>query len=228
MRSQRSKMLWHASDVELRMRSNQLLSRSALLRVAAVSAFPASLSLDTADAAEARDVIVIIRHAEKPDGTEAPYGITEEGEQSAGSLTVRGWTRAGALAEAFLCPGKWDVPVPTAIYASKPGEEFGLRALQTVTPLAERLGLEADRSFRRGEEAGLAAALLAGRGCRLVAWEHHSIPDIVAHLGTVTPSTIGKWRSDRYDVIWRFERDSKGWEFRAIPQDLLAGDKPAP
>ena len=50
------------------------------------------------------DTIMIIRHGEKPAGKNAPFGIDGTGNQSAGSLTVQGWARAGALAELFAPP----------------------------------------------------------------------------------------------------------------------------
>jgi hypothetical protein len=34
---------------------------------------------------------MIIRHAEKPTGTGAPYGVTDAGEQDPESLIVDGW-----------------------------------------------------------------------------------------------------------------------------------------
>src|SRR5688500_19544554 len=42
--------------------------------------------------------IMLIRHAEKPAKDGAPFGITAKGERSKESLEVRGWQRAGALA----------------------------------------------------------------------------------------------------------------------------------
>src|SRR5262245_2037097 len=98
--------------------------------------------------------IMLIRHAEKPYGTH--YGVTEHGNRNAESLIVRGWQRAGALVALFdPAVGSLQNPylvVPTAIYASNPvtvasstkkGKKIGSksqRPLQTITPLAARLG----------------------------------------------------------------------------------------
>jgi hypothetical protein len=171
--------------------------------------------------------VMIVRHAEKPRGEEPPYGVAEDGTENRASLTVRGWMRAGALADAFVHPQRWSVPVPAAIYAPHPGDGTGLRGVETVAPLARRLGIAVDTSYARGEEERLAAALRAGSGARLVAWEHLSIPAIVAHLGTIVPEPQKGWDGDRYDLIWCFVRGADGgWMFRPIAQQLLSGDAP--
>ena len=210
------------------------LTRDRLLRLgtgafagAAASVLGVASERTPVSAEASQDTIMIVRHAEKPIGDKAPFGVDSEGQINAGSLTVRGWVRAGALARAFSQPNDWNVPVPNAIYASRPGETTGLRAVETVTPLADFLDLKVNASIRRGDETALAAALLGGRGARLVAWEHRSIPDIVAKLGTVVPEPSPKWDASRFDIIWCFTRSSPGvWHFRSIPQRLLSGDEP--
>src|SRR5262245_18417107 len=109
--------------------------------------------------------IMLIRHAEKPYGTQ--YGVTEHGNRNAESLIVRGWQRAGALVALFdPAVGSLQNPylaVPTFIYASRPvtaapsskkGKKIGSksqRPLQTITPLAARLGLTPNLSFVEGQ-----------------------------------------------------------------------------
>ncbi|MBL6617311.1 MAG: hypothetical protein ISP45_25085, partial [Reyranella sp.] len=59
-------------------------------------------------------VILVIRHAEKPDGV--ALGVDENGVIDEQSLIVRGWQRAGALVGLF---GKGaPLPAPDRIYAS--------------------------------------------------------------------------------------------------------------
>ena len=51
---------------------------------------------------DATRMIMVIRHAEKPlHPAGSPYGVTPHGEEDPHSLTVTGWTRAGALAQLF-------------------------------------------------------------------------------------------------------------------------------
>ena len=90
------------------------------------------------------DVVMLIRHAEKPVAGGAAQSVTSDGTASATSLTVAGWVRAGVLA-ALFAPARGTPPSglsrPTAIWASDPRGEHGQRPQQTVTPLAGRLGV---------------------------------------------------------------------------------------
>ncbi|MGF1428225.1 hypothetical protein [Kitasatospora sp. LaBMicrA B282] len=180
-------------------------------------------------------VLMLIRHAEKPTGSGAPYGLTPDGEQDAKSLTVQGWTRAGALVGLFAPRTAAGAPAaappgltrPTAVYAADP-TGASKRPYQTVTPVAAALGGTPDTRFAKGQEAELAAALQTLSGAVLVAWEHESIPAIVAKLGPVTPAPPTGWPDARFDVVWVFTRSGDGWAFSQVPQELLSGDLPTP
>ena len=182
------------------------------------------------------DTLMIIRHAEKPTGSGAPHGITEAGELDKESLTVRGWTRAGALVELFDPRGADGNPTPTrpgilqpaTIFASKPGGHDSKRSQETVTPLAAALHVQVDTRFAKGQTADLAAALAGVRGPVLVAWQCEEIAAIIAHLGTVDPTPPASWPGDRFDVVYVLTRNSNGWIFTQVPQMLLAGDSPTP
>ncbi|KAA2266100.1 hypothetical protein F0L68_02990 [Solihabitans fulvus] len=175
------------------------------------------------------DVVMVVRHAEKPKGSKAPYGITSDGERSDGSLTVQGWTRAGALVELFAPAA--DQPVraglvrPTAVYAAKPDGDASQRPSQTVTPLAARLGVQLNTSHGKGDEAALVAELTALRGATLVSWQHEEIPALAQHFGA-QPAPPTQWPDDRFDVVWVFTKQSSGsWVFGQVPELLLAGDR---
>ena len=176
------------------------------------------------------DIIMIIRHAEKPTGDGPPLGLTEDGHQDPESLTVRGWQRAGALVELFapvpdrVRPGLYR---PAAVYASDPATK-SKRPLQTVTPTADRLGLTIDPSYAKGHEAALAAELDTRHGVTLVAWEHETILDIASLLPGVTPEPPSTWPGDRFDLVWVLTRRGAGWRFTQVPQQLLAGDSDVP
>ncbi|MFE0020119.1 hypothetical protein [Amycolatopsis sp. NPDC059021] len=173
------------------------------------------------------DTIMIIRHAEKPDGSSPAQGVTADGEQSDGSLTVRGWTRAGALVELFA-PASGAIRAglarPAAVYAAAPNGDKSQRPSQTVTPVAARLGVQLQTPFAKGDEKALAAKLTSLHGATLVSWQHEEIPDIVQHLGAVTPAPPAKWPDERFDVVWVFTRTAGGWAFSQVPQLLLDGD----
>ncbi|RMI39721.1 hypothetical protein EBO15_28925 [Actinomadura harenae] len=172
---------------------------------------------------------MIIRHGEKPPAQGAPYGVTEDGVRSDGSLTVRGWTRAGALAVLFADPRRPGLRRPDRIFAASPGGGAGgagggkaLRHSQTVTPLAGRLGQRLDLTYTKGEERKLGKHLARLTGVTLVAWEHKAIPDIARGLGASVPA----WPDDRFDLVWLFARSSTTWRFSQASQLLLPGDRP--
>jgi broad specificity phosphatase PhoE len=171
--------------------------------------------------------IMLIRHAEKP-AEPPPYGVTEDGEQNQYSLSVRGWQRAGALIPFFSRPFHPAIAVPDAIYASATTDNAeverkdakSLRPMETVTPLARRLGCEFHTSIEVGDEPGLIEALRAESGTVLVAWEHNRIPSIAAGFVDNPPA----W-GDAFDAVWVLDRQPDGtYAFSAVAQDLLAGD----
>jgi hypothetical protein len=172
---------------------------------------------------------MIVRHAEKPTKANEEFGIRPNGEHDKHSLTVRGWTRAGALVNLFAPhhgaprPG---LARPDVIYAAGHGDDHGHRPVQTVTPLAERLGLHIHSHWREGSEDELAARLAEHDGAVLVAWQHEAIPKIVRALGS--GDGPDEWPDERVDVVWTLTRVGSGWRFAQVPQLLLAGDLPEP
>ena len=74
------------------------------------------------------------------------------------------------------------------------------RPAQTVTPLAARLGLALETTWKKDDTAALAAALRTTTGCTLVAWEHELIPDILSHLGSIDPPRPPRGRG--IDSTW--------------------------
>ncbi|GAA4395041.1 hypothetical protein [Tsukamurella soli] len=183
--------------------------------------------------------IFLIRHAEKPVevGGTTYDGIDVTGSPNPHSLIPRGWQRAGGLATLFdtaVGTMRTDLAVPGRLYSpdySKPGKTINHRTYETILPLSRRLGLAIDTSHQEGQEAQLAAAILAsGAEVCLVAWEHGHIPAIAAAIpvvaGTAVPTA---WPVDRFDVVWRFTLaggDGAAYRFAALPQSLLAGDGP--
>ncbi|MEU2868846.1 hypothetical protein ABZ769_06515 [Streptomyces olivoreticuli] len=188
-----------------------------------------------ADSGSGADTIMIIRHGEKPkeNGKKPPFGITEDGERSDYALLVRGWQRAGALVTLFAPEGgtpRKGLRRPTAVYAAgpHPGAK-GLRPSETVAPVAAKLGVRTNLTYRTGDEAALAKELAGRHGCTLVSWEHHAIPEIVKGLGgEVRPSPPSAWPDSRFDLVWVLVRSGGGWAFTQVPQLLLDGDSSDP
>jgi broad specificity phosphatase PhoE len=181
--------------------------------------------------------ILIIRHAEKPNGD---LGVTAGGEQDTKSLTPRGWQRAGAWAEMFV-PSLGQVsalPTPTAIFASAPashaeihtgeGGSRSRRPLETVNLLALKLGVEVNQTFKRGQEANLGSAISQMNEVVLVCWQHE---DIAAIARAIAPAMRGipvGWPDDRFNVMFRFDKldSSSPWSFAQVVPIMLDGDKP--
>lgn len=159
--------------------------------------------------------IILLRHAEKLDQTN--------------TLNIRGQIRAAALApyldetESLLTFGP-----PVAIYAmGAPTGESSLRAIQTVTPLAERLKLTVNETFAPDNFKKMVEDIKknpAYHGKNIViCWEHNNLAEIARAFGALlSPS---RWNSDVYDRLWVITFSSSGKAtLQNLPQRLLFGD----
>jgi hypothetical protein len=174
---------------------------------------------------------MFIRHAEKPGDPpcENDDGVQANGEGDKGSLTVRGWQRAGALAKFFSAQQEL---CPNVIFASKVGEgSKSQRPQETVTPLADLLNLTKPDvlvyTHLKDDVAPLMQDVMTRAGKVLVAWEHSHIPGLVGLLPD-PPDVPQKWPDKRFDIVWVFDRAGEGWKFSQVPQLLLKGDSAEP
>jgi hypothetical protein len=183
----------------------------------------------------AAEKIMLIRHGEKQ-LVPPPFGVTVDGVQNKHSLTPRGWQRAGALVPFFRRPWATGIATPTVLYASRVttgdagvivgGEDVSksLRPQQTLTPLSEIIGVKIITDWTVGQEPQLVAAINAGVGIVLVAWEHKHIPLIAGALSSDAPAA---WPAGgTFDVVWLLDRiaGSGKYSFAEVQQDLLSGD----
>jgi broad specificity phosphatase PhoE len=176
--------------------------------------------------------IMVIRHAEKPNGA---GGVMPDGSANPEARTPAGWQRAGALVGLFVPPaGRFAdtrLATPRAVYASAVGHHSkSLRPQQTVTPLAAKLGLQVNTDHPKGDEAALVLAAATIGGTVLIVWEHEAIPAIAELLLGSNQNIPQHWPDDRFDLVWVFDRlDGHGtWSFTQLPQGLLAGDRADP
>jgi hypothetical protein len=176
----------------------------------------ALLLLASAAAAHASPAqIIIIRHGEKPD--------------TGDELNERGFARARALAEFFVSdPAVITYGPPAAIFAMKPkGPDGSVRPIQTVTPLAEKLGLTIDSDYLRDELPALVDAVMSvhaydGRTV-LICWEHKAIPKLVAAFGWKTAPD--HWAGSVFDRAWILNvKDGRVVSFTDAPEHVLPGD----
>jgi hypothetical protein len=173
------------------------------------------------------NLVMIIRHGEKPSGSTP--GVDARGNPDASSLTEVGWNRARRLVDLFNpADGRLRAGLarPTAIYAAGANNSGdGTRTRETVTPLADKLGLQLDTSFGKGDEKALVNRVISQAGPTLIAWQHGEIPLIAKSFPSVTPTPPAQWPDNRFDVIWTFTKAPDGWHFAQLPELVLPQDQ---
>ncbi len=159
--------------------------------------------------------VIIIRHGEKP-----PAG---------NELNERGQERAKALVNFFETnPAVTRYGTPTAIYAMAPDETDGsVRAIQTVTPLAESLGLTIHENFTKDQLKELVTDIMSNPDndgkMVLICWEHHVIPTLVEDFGW--GSAPQNWKNNIFDRAWILDfTGDQVTSFKNMPEHVLPGD----
>lgn len=174
--------------------------------------------------------IMFLRHGEKPGDDGPPLGVDPHGNHDPHSLSVRGWTRAGALAALFdhlpseRHPG---LTRPGRVLATKPTHDYkSKRERDTAAPTASRLGLTIDDTFTHKDAQAAAQSILAQDQDVLVVWHHGSMPKLLHCFPLADASQIPQaWPEDRFDLVWVLAREDNGtYAFRSTHQDLLADD----
>jgi len=169
--------------------------------------------------------ILLIRHAEKPDGVST--GVSPSGAADEKSLTVRGWQRAGALVCLFAPrEGLTQVAAleaPRFLFASHSSSR---RPEQSVLPLAGKLGIRINLDFGKGDEEQLVLAAKNCEGVVLISWQHEYMAAIANAILGDRQTAPQEWPKYRFDVIWIFDLDAVTgrYTFTQLAQRLLAGD----
>jgi hypothetical protein len=173
--------------------------------------------------------IMVIRHAEKPNGTDA--GVSPTGLHDKAALSVRGWQRAGALVALFSPPPGISLhpslATPRFLFASMASSQ---RPLQTLVPLSEKLRLPVSGGHR-GQEEDLVRQVTACDGPVLISWQREQIPPLAKLLLAGSPDEANcpaNWPAQRFDVTWIFDLESGVYRFSQLPHRLLAGDSDSP
>lgn len=175
--------------------------------------------------------LMFIRHAEKPGDHGGPHGVNHHGEPDPHSLSVRGWTRAGALAALFghAASAADGLVTPQRVVATKASEQAkSRREVDTATPTAKRLAVDLEDQYAHGDEAALAKELESSGHDALVVWHHGNMPELLSHLPITNRAEVPTaWPENRFDLIWVLTRSGDGFAFTQVNQDLLDGDQPA-
>lgn len=169
--------------------------------------FSVVLCMTLCSLAAADNVIVIIRHGEKP-------------ANGLGQLSCQGLNRALALAPLVIAKYGW----PSALYAPNPAlkkkdsgiQFFYVRPLATIEPLAIRAGLPVNLDWGMKDIKPLADALiLPTEGVQVVAWEHHWAESLSKRLLQKTgsnPKQVPEWKDQDFDSIYiiHISTDARG------------------
>ena len=184
---------------------------------------------------EAPEIIMFVRHGEKPGEGSLPHGVNHHGEIDEHSLSVQGWTRAGALASLFAhAPSKSHPHVvrPGRIFATRPTHEAkSKREMHTATQTAKRLKVDVEDSHTHGNEEDLVKEVLGRPESTLIVWHHGTMAKLVRNFPIVNIDAIPKhWPDERFDLIWVLVRQPGAelkYRFVVVPQMLLADDEEA-
>lgn len=169
--------------------------------------------------------VMFIRHAEKPDKDHK--GVTPDGEHDEHSLSVRGWTRAGALAALFSeNTSRSGLTIPARIIATAPSHSYkSKREHDTALPTAQRLDLPIESTSIPDGYTELVADIRTADQPTLVVWHHGSIPDFIAGFDVSNVDAIPRtWPEDRFDLVWVLSPKDGSYIWGAVPQGLLKGD----
>jgi len=181
----------------------------------------------------APEVIMFVRHGEKPGEGTKPHGVNHHGEIDEHSLSVKGWTRAGGLAGLFAhAPSKAHPHIvrPGRIFATRPTHEAkSKREMHTAEPTAKRLKLEIVDSHTHGNEEDMVKEVLSRPEPVLIVWHHGTLAKLVSHFPIVNAADVPKhWPDERFDLIWVLERQPGAdlrYRFVSVAQMLLADDE---
>lgn len=171
---------------------------------------------------------MFIRHAEKPDHSQ--HGVTRAGEHDDHSLSVHGWTRAGALAALFSHVSgstHHSIVQPERILATSPSHDYkSKREHDTALPTAERLNLHIESHEVPDDYQALVDNITKDGKPTLIVWHHGTMPQFIRSFPITNIDAVPRhWPEDRFDLIWVLRPEGDGWTFSEVAQDLLVGDE---
>ena len=165
-------------------------------------------------------VILVIRHAEKP---ESGSGLSAEGE-----------ARAQAYIQYFKNFKLNDQPaIPDHLFAAA-DSKASRRSRLTLEPTGKALGLTVDSRFKNKNFQELASEIQAKPHGKviLIAWHHGEIPELLQALGA-TPKDVlpkSKWPDAVFGWLIQLRYDADGHliETKLINENLQPGDASQP
>ena len=129
--------------------------------------------------------IVLIRHAEKPDGGD--------------HLSCKGLNRSLALPGVLY--SRFGRPDFTYVAKVSGGASAShVRMLETIVPFAVKYDLKVSDKFDEEDVDGLAKDVLKKEGTVLIVWDHSRLESVARALGVVDNTLT--WHADDFDGIW--------------------------
>jgi len=193
-----------------------------LLALAIPTAIFAKPPQDEKASALKNAVILVIRHAEKPD---SGHGLSAAGEARARAYVN--------YFENFTIDGQ---PLKLDHLFATTDSSSSHRPVLTVEPTAKALGLAIDSRFNDNQFSDLALELQsrpAGTNM-LICWHHGEIPQLLKALG-VDPKKLlpkGKWPDAEFDwlIELRYDENGRLIQSQRINENLTPANagKPAP
>jgi hypothetical protein len=167
-------------------------------------------------------VILVIRHAEKPD--------------AGASLSAAGEARDRAYASYFKNFTIDGQPLKLDCLFATTDSAGSHRPILTLEPTAREFGLTIDSRFNDNQYPALAREILSRpRGTNiLICWHHGKIPQLLSALGADPKKLLpgGKWPDNEFDWLVQLRYDANGhlFESRRLSENLPLADpaKPAP
>lgn len=160
----------------------------------------ASLPGESEPSAMQDAIVLVIRHAEKPD----------KGPE----LNAAGVARARAYVEYFRNYRVDGQPMRPDYLLAAADSKASQRPYLTLEPTAKMLGLVIDSRFNTDQSRQLAAALSAKPHGKLIVicWHHGDIPALLQALGASPGKLLpkGKWPDSVFDWVIQLRYDANG------------------
>jgi len=161
-------------------------------------------------------VVLVIRHAEKPD-----KGV---------DLSKAGEKRAKAYVGYFKNFKVGSAPLQLSCLFAAADSKASHRARLTLEPLSKAIGVPIDAQFSETQSGELVAALqrLSPGKQILICWHHGEIPNLLDALGADSKALLGgrNWPDNVYDWVIQLRYDGQARWIHAerINEGLMPGD----
>jgi hypothetical protein len=102
--------------------------------------------------------------------------------------------------------------------------------METLTPLADKLAIEINTDYPRGDFEVMLEEVFSCRGVVMICWQREYIPEIALKILDDRRIAPSNWPEDRFDMVWVFDLDkiSGRYRFKQVPQRLMMGDVRTP